>query len=131
MRRSETVLAPNTARIANFGATKLDSAADSAKMSTIASYQRSKSSINTTMAPVSSTPRVATKISTERLVVEQVPKFSSSQRRSSIEFNEPLSSVRTSRTNANADVKGLTVGKMILMSNGEKTKNFENRIQDR
>lgn len=125
MRRSETVVAPGTSR--NFGASKIDTSTEN-RINAV-TYQRSKSSINT-VAPVNSTPRVATKISTDRLVVEQVPKFST-HGRSSIEFSEPLSTMRSSRTNANSDVKGLTVGKMILMSNGEKTKNFENRIQDR
>ena len=126
MRRSETIIVPNTSRLANFAA-KMEPP-EAARINAL-TYQRSKSSMNM-QAPVGSTPRVATKISTERLVVEQVPKFAT-QRHSSIEFSEPLSSVRTSRPAANSDVKGLSVGRMILMSNGEKTKNVENRIQDR
>ena len=72
-------------------------------------------------------------ISTEKLVVEQVNKLKTESRHAAYDSSLPLNSasyVRKSAAMGN-EVKGMTIGKMMMMSNGERTKLIENRIQDR
>lgn len=67
----------------------------------------------------------------EQLKVEQITPHTNKIR---LTANELSSSINLNKfmTNKNdSKIKGMTIGKMILMSNGERTKQFENRMQDR
>ena len=70
----------------------------------------------------------------EKLIIEQVHKPKAAENKytsndSTLALN-PLNYTRKS-VNLNNEVKGMTIGKMMMMSNGERTKLVENRIQDR
>ena len=69
-------------------------------------------------------------MSTDKLVVEQVHKSKTDPRYAIHESSQPLNAMRKSAVLSN-EVKGMTIGKMMMMSNGERTKLVENRIQDR
>jgi hypothetical protein len=69
-------------------------------------------------------------VSTDKLVVEQVNKSKTDPRYAIHESSQPLNAMRKSAT-LSTEVKGMTIGKMMMMSNGERTKLIENRIQDR
>lgn len=71
-----------------------------------------------------------------QLIVEQVQKANTTiNRRTPNELlsSQPLNAMQSARkpTAPNSDLKGMTIGKMMMMSNGERTKLVENRIQDR
>ncbi len=106
----------NAARVTSSSALSSNSPIPSPRLNTSRLNKNQNTSILT-----ESTPRPT------QLIVEQVQKFDN--RRTPNDLSNSYNQ-RKSATLCN-EVKGMTIGKMMMMSNGERTKLVENKIQDR
>jgi hypothetical protein len=85
----------------------------------------------TSLSTLSSLSSRVKNTNTSELKVEQVASHTNKIRLTANELSSSLNLNKFTTNKNDNKMKGMTIGKMILMSNGERTKQFENRMQDR